>query len=83
MGRTTNDDFTVWLTINPEPDIAELIAKYGSYGAIPAEAWRDFDGRVKAWQRLRRERYGGAIDGRLSNLLAAGARRERRGGHRS
>lgn len=63
------DDFAAWLADNPEPDIADLIRQHGSYGAIPAEAWREFDRRMAAWQRLRRERYGGAVSSQTAKAF--------------
>lgn len=65
-----SDDFAAWLADNPEPDIAGLIRQYGTYNEIPAEAWRDFDQRMAAWQRLRRERYGGAVDNQTARALS-------------
>ena len=55
------DDFAAWLAQNPELSLADFIRQYGGYGAIPREAWAEFDRAVTAWQRQRRERYGGAI----------------------
>ena len=34
----------------------ELIAKYGSCSAIPAEAWADYDARCAEWQERRNAR---------------------------
>ena len=63
------DDLAAWLAENPEPDIADLIAMYGAYNEIPAEAWREFDRRMAAWQRLRRERYGGAVSSQTAKAF--------------
>jgi hypothetical protein len=64
------DDFSTWLIDNPEPSLAELIQLHGGYAAVPPDAWADFDRRMAAWQRLRRERYGGAIDNQFAKALS-------------
>ena len=63
------DDFAAWLAQNPEPSLADFIRQYGGYGAIPREAWAEFDRAVTAWQRQRRERYGGAIENQAATAF--------------
>jgi hypothetical protein len=65
-----SDDFAAWLAENPEPDIADLVRQYGSYAAISPQAWAEFDRQVTAWQRRRRERYGGAVDNQTAKALS-------------
>jgi hypothetical protein len=72
-----NNDFPTWLAQNPAPDLQELVRKHGGYSSIPAEAWAEYDRAVEAWQRRRRDRYGGAIT-HAPDLRRAGTRRARR-----
>jgi hypothetical protein len=69
-----NDDFPTWLAQNPTPDLQKLVRKHGGYSNIPAEAWAEYDRAVEAWQRRRRERYGGEIT-HAPDLRRASARR--------
>jgi hypothetical protein len=69
-----NDDFPTWLAQNPAPDLQELVRKHGGYSNIRAEAWAEYDRAVEAWQRRRRERYGGEII-HAPDLRRASARR--------
>jgi len=51
-------DFAEWVKENPPPDLQELVAKYGTYSAIPEGAWRDFYRRRDLWESRRRDRLG-------------------------
>jgi hypothetical protein len=57
-------DFAEWARDNPPPDLQELIARFGSYSAIPASAWIEFDDAMKDWQARYRERGKGPKDGK-------------------
>jgi hypothetical protein len=37
------------------PDLQDLVAKYGGYGNIPAEAWAEWDRANAAYQQHRRD----------------------------
>jgi hypothetical protein len=63
------DDFAAWLAQNPESGLADLMRQYRGYGALPREAWAEFDRAVTAWQRQRRKRHGGAIDNQSANAF--------------
>lgn len=53
------DDWTEWLKANPPPDLQALVAQHGSYPAITADAWADWDRRCAEWEARRKERLGG------------------------
>jgi hypothetical protein len=57
---TNPADFATWLATNPTPSLQTMVAQYGSWGAIPAEAWTKWDNAVSAWENARRDRLLGS-----------------------
>jgi hypothetical protein len=53
-------DFSTWLKTNPTPDLQTLVAQYGGYSAVPAEAWADYDRARWTWECARRDRLFGS-----------------------
>jgi hypothetical protein len=49
--------FVEWLTDNPQPDLQALVAVYGEYDKIPAEAWATFEEQRRQWQMAYRYRH--------------------------
>jgi hypothetical protein len=50
--------FAEWLRRNPEPDLQELVERYGGFSKVPVEAWQEFDRRIFNWKdRYRRCRF--------------------------
>jgi len=49
-------DFTTWIERQPAPSLADLIKKHGSYGAIPARAWKIFEADYAHWEERRKTR---------------------------
>jgi hypothetical protein len=49
-------DFATWIERNPAPSLAELIKEYGTYGAIPKRAWRNFEADYGHWEERRKTR---------------------------
>jgi hypothetical protein len=45
-----------WLKANPAPNFVALIARHGSYEAIPPQAWTAFADAQLEWERRRRAR---------------------------
>jgi len=45
-----------WLKANPAPSFEALIARHGSYEAIPPQAWTAFGDAKLEWERRRRAR---------------------------
>jgi hypothetical protein len=43
------------------PDLQALVAQFGSYAAIPAWAWEEFDRAAAAWGKARREFTAGHV----------------------
>lgn len=56
----SGDSFDAWLRANPAPDLQELVARWGGYDKIPAEAWAEHDRTMAEWQERRRNRSAGA-----------------------
>jgi hypothetical protein len=54
--RVRDADFQIWVKANPLPSLQALVAQYGTYSAIPAEAWAQFDHAVAQWQQARKYR---------------------------
>jgi hypothetical protein len=60
---TTTDvmspDFAEWLKRNAEPDLHDLVQRYGGYRRVPADAWAQFDLDIADWQarRIRRLKW--------------------------
>jgi hypothetical protein len=52
-------DYAEWITRNPPPNSQELVAKYGSYTAIPRQAWAEFDAARAQWEEARKLRIKG------------------------
>lgn len=48
--RAEPGDFAEWLKRNPPPSIDTLIEKFGSYGAITAQAWADHEKALRRWR---------------------------------
>jgi hypothetical protein len=48
--------YAEWLRANPAPNFAALIARPGSYEAIPPQAWTAFADAQLEWERRRRTR---------------------------
>jgi len=61
VGLTVNlkrdSSFSEWLRDNPEPNLQELVERYGGYARVPIEAWRRFDADMKRWQEAYRKRH--------------------------
>ena len=53
-GADTNISFEQWLQENPPPDLQALIKRWGGYGSIPNEAWKEFDRRRARWEQERK-----------------------------
>ena len=49
-------DFATWIERNPAPSLAVLIKEYGTYGAIPKRAWRNFEADYGHWEERRKTR---------------------------
>jgi hypothetical protein len=49
--------FADWLKDNPLPDLQALIAVYGEYDKITAEAWVNFERDRERWQMAYRYRH--------------------------
>jgi hypothetical protein len=47
MTTDSDADFFTWIERNPAPSLQSLAAKYGGYGNIPPEAWRDYDAAME------------------------------------
>jgi len=58
--RNPDSDFQEWLKRNPVPSLQELVAKWGTYSNIPAEAWAEFDAARETWEAARKSRLIGA-----------------------
>ena len=50
------DDYEPWVAAHPPPDLQQLITAYGSYSAIPADAWQRHDLALRRWQLERIDR---------------------------
>jgi hypothetical protein len=48
--------YELWLKANPAPSFEALIARHGSYEAIPPQAWTAFGDAKLEWERRRRAR---------------------------
>ena len=60
MADQDEQTYEQWLKANPAPSFAALIARHGSYEAIPPRAWTAFGDAKLEWERRRRAR---AADG--------------------
>jgi len=49
--------FAEWCAEHPPPDLQELVRAWGSYWAIPEEAWRAYQDDLKRWHLARRDRF--------------------------
>ena len=58
-------DFKEWLKANPPPDPQKLADQYGSYSAIPTEAFLDFTVECELWEGRRKDRLFGSGTWRL------------------
>ena len=52
----SHQTYAEWLKANPAPNFAALIARHGSYEAIPPQAWTAFADAQLEWERRRRMR---------------------------
>jgi len=75
----SGNDFAQWLAANPAPSLADLVRRHGDYAAIPPAAWAEFVSTMAAWQRRRRERYGGEISMRKERATRNVKRRPQQG----
>jgi hypothetical protein len=57
-------DFATWIERNPPLSLAELLKKYGSYGAISKHAWRDFEADYAYWEE--RAQNAGTLRGKVA-----------------
>jgi hypothetical protein len=51
------EGFAEWLKQNPEPNLQELVERYGGFSRVPVEAWQKFDKRMDDWKRRYRQRH--------------------------
>jgi hypothetical protein len=49
-------DFGIWIERHPPPSILALIKKYGSYSAIPKNAWQVYQAEYAHWEEQRKTR---------------------------
>jgi hypothetical protein len=56
MADQDEQTYAQWLKANPAPNFAALIARHGSYEAIPPQAWTAFGDAKLEWERRRRAR---------------------------
>jgi hypothetical protein len=56
MADQDEQTYALWLKANPAPNFAALIARHGSYEAIPPQAWTAFADAQLGWERRRRIR---------------------------
>ena len=56
MADQDEQTYEQWLKVNPAPNFAALIARHGSYEAIPPLAWTAFADAQLEWERRRRAR---------------------------
>ena len=56
MADQDEQTYEQWLKANPAPNFAALIARHGSYEAIPPQAWTAFGDAKLEWERRRRAR---------------------------
>ena len=54
--RVRDADFQTWVKDHPSPNLQDYLGQYGSFSAIPLEAWRRFDDAVEQWQQERKHR---------------------------
>jgi hypothetical protein len=52
------EGLAAWLKKNPEPDVRELVEKFGGWSRVPVEAWREFDRQMADWKARYRRRHG-------------------------
>jgi hypothetical protein len=64
MADQDEQTYAQWLKVNAGPNFAALIARHGSYEAIPPQAWTAFADAQLEWERRRRARA--AEDGPFS-----------------
>ena len=50
-------DFATWRESDPFPELAELVKRFGSWGAITAEAWAEHDQAVAHWKARYCDRF--------------------------
>ena len=41
----------------PEPNLQDLVERYGGYSRVPPEAWADFDHRMERWREAYKQRH--------------------------
>jgi hypothetical protein len=56
MADQDEQTYEQWLKVNPAPNFAALIARHGSYEAIPPLTWTAFADAQLEWERRRRAR---------------------------
>ena len=56
MADQDEQTYAQWLKVNAGPNFAALIARHGSYEAIPPQAWTAFADAQLEWERRRRAR---------------------------
>jgi hypothetical protein len=56
---TPQADFGEWLRSNPAPQVGDLLARYGSYSAIPQAACDQHEIAMTIWQDKYRIRHAG------------------------
>lgn len=53
-------DWHTWVAENPPPDLQALVTTFGTYSAIPAWAWEEWDRLYDAWNKARISRLVGS-----------------------
>jgi hypothetical protein len=54
---TPYETFSQWLADHPEPNVQDLVERYGGYSKVPIEAWADFDRRMAEWREAYKNRH--------------------------